>query len=118
MLPRVALLLLTAVGLAAFRPMAITLEGRVRDQVTGAPLPGASIVLEPSQRSVVTDEEGRFSFGSFEITAPATLAFFHSGYQVVRIPLGSPGGGAWILDIAVARAAARVGDVRPAGAPR
>jgi hypothetical protein len=41
------------------------------------------------------------------------LTISHPDYEGVRLPLGSTGRGAWVLDITVMRRALIVGEVQP-----
>jgi len=102
-----ALVLVTA---ASVSPRA-ALEGRVSDWTLGRALPGVQVTLPMTGAVAVTDENGRFSFGSVSIAASDTLVIAHPEYTPVRIPLGSMGPLDWTLDISIMRAPAAV--VRP-----
>src|SRR3954464_14969394 len=64
-----ALLLLFALPVLAFQQQDRTIKGKVTDD-SKAPLPGVSITVRGTNRSVSTDESG-----NFEITIPAGKAF-------------------------------------------
>jgi iron complex outermembrane receptor protein len=59
-------------------------EGIVIDQETNAPLWGASVRVQGTQRGVLTDVKGRFSFA--EVSSSAMLNVSFVGYQPLNIP--------------------------------
>lgn len=89
-------------------PLPATLEGSVRDRRSSVPLVGAEVTLVVTGRTVVTDGEGRFSFGEIDAQVADTLLVTHADYVAVRLPLGAAGDVAWTLDITIVPEPARV----------
>ena len=61
-----------------------TITGNVTDE-TGLPLPGATIVIENTNRGVSTDFDGNYSI---EATANEVLIISYVGYTDQRITIG------------------------------
>jgi len=55
--------------------------------VTGQPIPGATIVVKGTLQGTVTDTEGRFAFA--EMPAGAVLVFSFVGMQTQEVPVGA-----------------------------
>ena len=84
-----------------------TIQGRVVDAETGAPLAGVLVIAEHADRRTTTDAEGRFTLDGVP-TGPRTLVVSLVGYALARrdvevatsgavdltVPL-APGGGAY-----------------------
>ena len=62
-----------------------SISGTVFDE-TGAPLPGATIIVEGSSRGVATDFDGNFSI---EVSEGETLLITYVGYADQRITIGT-----------------------------
>lgn len=56
-----------------------TATGTVKDNSTGVPLPGVSIVVQNTQNGVVTDFDGNFSISNIE--AGSTIVFSYLGFE-------------------------------------
>jgi len=65
-----------------------TVSGKITDS-TGAPLPGATVLLSNTQSGVVTDTTGRFRINIPENLAgtASTLIFYCIGYEGKEVPL-------------------------------
>jgi iron complex outermembrane receptor protein len=59
------------------------LEGVIIDQETNAPLWGASVRVQASQRGVITDSKGHFSLN--DVSASSKLSVSYVGYQSVEV---------------------------------
>ncbi|MDE3143756.1 MAG: carboxypeptidase-like regulatory domain-containing protein, partial [Bacteroidota bacterium] len=66
-----------------------SINGIVRDKQSDEPIPFASAYFKVSQRGVLTDTAGRFSFPYQKWYANDTLSISSVGYKVVLIPLSS-----------------------------
>lgn len=80
------LLCLPAVAAAA----GWTVTGTVRDAVTGAVLPHASVRVVGTGQAVETDEDGAFAV-EIPSDGPITLAVSRPGYEVVRVRVAEDG---------------------------
>jgi len=88
---RLAWLVLLAVAMAPFAyaqpasPLtgAGTIQGRVVDAETGAPLAGVLVIAEHADRRTTTDAEGRFTLDGVP-TGPRTLVVSLVGYALAR----------------------------------
>lgn len=98
-------------------PSAYTVEGRITDRVSGAPLEGASVALVAAGRSATTDAEGGFTFRALPIPGTDEMVITHAEYRTARVPLGTLPDGAWWLEITLVREAGAVGGDRPAERP-
>jgi len=98
-------------------PAAYTLEGRITDRGSGAPLEGANVALVAARRTVTTDEEGTFAFRGLQIPGADEIVITHAEYRTARVPLGTLPDGEWRLEITLVREAATVGGARPAERP-
>ena len=61
-----------------------TVKGTVLDEAN-LPLPGASVIVQGTQRGVITDENGAYEIAA---TADETLEFDFMGYTVQKIKVG------------------------------
>ncbi|WP_245586306.1 SusC/RagA family TonB-linked outer membrane protein [Olivibacter sitiensis] len=62
-----------------------TVTGQVKDEVTGEPLPGVSVSLLSTNRSVATDGQGRFSI---QVTGDSpVLVFSFLGYKKLSVDI-------------------------------
>ncbi len=62
---------------------AISIEGKVTDAETGKPIPGVTITLKGSTRSVVADDKGYFKFNG--VPDNASLEFSSIGYKTITV---------------------------------
>src|SRR3954463_5157432 len=62
-----------------------TIMGQVSNAATKSYLEGAVVELVGTNRSTVTDREGRFQFSS--VAGPVTLAVSYAGLDVQQIPV-------------------------------
>src|SRR4051812_624502 len=86
-------ILLISVGINAQETKPLiqsTLEGKVIDQITNDPIPGASVVIKGTTHSLVTDIEGNFYFQTGQ-KFPYTLVVSYIGYKKTEVRVdGSP----------------------------
>ncbi len=85
-LPLRAFVLLCLAGLPALLPAQETLTGTVVNEATGRALEGARVVLQGTNREVLTDREGAFRFDDVKPGA-ATLAVSYAGLDAATVPL-------------------------------
>jgi hypothetical protein len=76
------LILLIAVSASAFAEVIRPIVGKVYEQETGQPLPGASISVKETKRSVISDLDG-----SYRISAEVgqTLIFAYTGLSTKEV---------------------------------
>jgi iron complex outermembrane recepter protein len=89
---------LVAVSLRAQSPGAATLSGQVSNAATGSFLEGAVVVLSGTNRSVITDREGRFEFAGVP-AGEATLVASYAGLDPQRIVLAVQPGATLVRNI-------------------
>lgn len=67
-----------------------TISGKVFDNKTGAPLPGATVHIKGTTHEVVTDQEGEFKFLTGQ-KMPVVLIVTYIGYQVKEEQVSTEG---------------------------
>lgn len=80
------------------RPSQGALAGVVVDAVSGAPIPGALVVIDDERLAVLTDSLGAFDFGWLE-GGPVTLVARRYGYVIQGMAAVLPAGGALNVEI-------------------
>ena len=83
------------------------ITGRVLDQETTLPVPGAIVAIEGLELMTVTDSVGRYRVVEVP-PGPQVLVVARIGYATTRIPLTVPSGGVLSLDIELATSALRM----------
>jgi hypothetical protein len=81
--------LLWSCCVAAFAQNDMLLQGSVRDQLTGEPLPFVSIGLRQGHRGTIATETGEFQLQVPTAALKDTLQFSYMGYGLVRMPVAS-----------------------------
>jgi hypothetical protein len=80
-----------------------SLIGVVRDSLTGAPLPHASVVVAAVKRGAVADTTGRFALGDLPVGTVHVKAVL-VGYQTAALDVVLAAGETRTIDVALARA--------------
>lgn len=62
------------------------ITGRVVDAITGESIPGATIIVEGTQRGAITDIDGNFTL---VVSSSETLVVSYLGYKIVNEPVGA-----------------------------
>lgn len=97
------------------RPDSATLAGRVTEEIGDRPVRGALVLLPPTERSVVTDSEGRFVIGGLS-PGSYTLRIEALGYRSLEmeVEVGPDGTG---IEAALVRHPLGLPDVIATGTP-
>ncbi|WP_187262088.1 SusC/RagA family TonB-linked outer membrane protein [Pontibacter beigongshangensis] len=66
---------------------AITVSGQVKDQDSGDPLPGVSVLIKNTTKGAITDIDGNFSLAV--PNAEAVLVFSYIGYKAQEVVVGT-----------------------------
>jgi hypothetical protein len=77
------------------------LQGQVRDQMSGTPIPFAVVRIKDTSHQAVTDQDGRFVFPDIE-PATYTLEVRNLGYLVTADPVEVPAGKDVFLGLRIA----------------
>lgn len=85
-------------------------SGRVRDAETGLPVPGATVVVEGTSVAAQSDSAGRYALARVP-AGPQVLLARRVGYAPGRVPV-TIGAVDLVVDLAVARSALRLREVR------
>jgi len=91
--------------------------GRVTEAETGAPLPGANVVIEGTSVGTSTDRNGRFRLGSVP-TGSQTLVASFVGFQPVEATVTVEGGTTVEQDLALESQVLQTGEVIVSGIRR
>jgi TonB-dependent receptor len=91
--------------------------GRVTEAETGAPLPGANVVIEGTSVGTSTDRDGRFRLGSVP-TGSQTLVASFVGFQPVEATVTVDGGTTVEQDFALESQVLQTGEVIVSGIRR
>lgn len=83
------------------------IAGRVVDQETALPVPGAIVAIEGLELTTATDSAGQYRVVEVP-PGPQVLVVGRIGYATTRIPLTVPSGGVLSLDIELATSALRM----------
>ena len=86
---RAGVLVALSVTLAAAAAPRGTLRGRLLDQASERPIPGAAVTLIVARETRITDIQGRFDFGDLDVRGPDTLVIRHLAYDSLRLALES-----------------------------
>lgn len=102
--PLAALILAAGPAALAQQPPAVSITGRITEAALGVPLVGATVSVEGTALSTLTDEEGRFRLANVP-PGPQVIRVIRIGYAPLRHHLIVSTEGTPTLDLALAKSA-------------
>jgi outer membrane receptor protein involved in Fe transport len=87
-----------------------TIVGTVTDRATGAPIAGATVVVEGTSLSATTDGEGHYRIEGVR-SGPHTVRARYIGYAPIAVQVVVPDGGEVAADLAVSKSAQKLDEL-------
>jgi hypothetical protein len=84
---RIIYLLMLMIGFCAEVGATSLISGIVLDEMTGEPLPYATIEVQGKAQGTVSNEEGRFILDTTELSPQDTLVISYIGYETAKVSL-------------------------------